>query len=833
MNKKLLSVLVLMNMSGTSVSDNNFFSAAYAQDKTDANENADIERIDVVSSRKRDEWILDVPLAVQSFSAEDIEKAGIGNLEDLTLFAPGLDFKDQGGNFAGRLLPAIRFRGLTSESSLPSNQVGSLFVDGVYVLGGAQSIGFEDIERVEVIRGPQSAHFGRSTFGGAINYITKDPSGEFGGKFNAAYSPNFGSSNISFSVHGSIIEDVLAASLTGSGFKNGSAYTANDGGTLGEQTTNAAHLSLLYTPTEDLKVKFRASYVEDEDTAPAATAIQFSEFSNCEAGTPVTVLNGDGVATETTLGGNLWCGALPEISDGVVVSRNTTFPIFEDGGAFLPEVDVRDLMVGNSRGVQDIEDAPYLDHFGLRRQMTRLAASFEYVINDEFDLDGNISYNDQDLMGIRDGDNSDGESVYVGTPSFFEDFSSEIRLSYDAGGKIRALLGVNYYKQEIHAAFSNGVEATNSILFDTAATPFEVRIVGAQNSTPNDDEIKTLGIFGSLDYYFTENLGLTLEGRWQNDEVTRFGGTFGEPIATGKLESKEFLPRAILKWNPTDTMMTYASYSKGTLPGQFNSSFVALDPEDKAIVQAENPGLQDEVPPEYLDSYEIGVKQALMDGKLSYSTALYSMTWENMKSSISFLPPGATGFQSGFVSGESKIKGVEFEGGYVVSNNLDISLTANYTDAKYEDYSLTGLTPLFNLTTADGFKVDGNTLPRFPKWSGSLSGTYTNTLELATDWDWYTRVDILYNGKTYTDSYNLTWVDAYQKVNLKVGFTRDDLSIELYADNLLDEDGWVTGAGLAFFGEVPVKISTLNTLRAVHVSAMQPRELGVRLSLAF
>lgn len=785
----------------------------------------------VVTSRKREENLLDVPLSVQAFTASDLDAAGIDNLEDLSLFAPGLDYKNQGGSFAGRYLPAIRFRGLSSQSNLPSNQVGSLFVDGMFVLGGAQSIGFEDIARVEVIKGPQSAYFGRSTFGGAVNYITKDPGDEFGGKISAEYSPNFGSYRGSISAEGPLIEGKLSARITGSGFKKGSAYTATDGGRLGEETTDAAHLSLLFTPTERLKVKLRASYVEDEDTGPQSTAIEFSQFSNCPAGTPVTVLDGSGVSRTVNLAGNLWCGALPEVSDGVVVTRNTTFPIFPDGGPGLPELNVRDLFVANTFDIADIDRAPFLDHFGIRRQMIRLAASFDFEASDAITLSGSASYNDQDMRQIRDGDNGDGESVYIGAPAFFEDYSGELRVNYDDGGKLRGLVGVNYYEQKTHAAFANGVEATNSIIFDIFPVPFEVRIIGAANSSPNDDKITTLGVFGSLDYDIMDSLTLTLEARWQDDEVTLFGGQFSNPVATDALSSKEFLPRAILTWRPTEDLTTYASYAEGTLPGQFNRSFVTLSSADKAIVQAANPGLADEIPTESLKSYEIGLKQSLFDGRASYAVAAYLMKWGNMKSAISFLPPGATGFQGGFIPGDAEVKGVEFQSSWVASENLDLGFTLNYSDSKFEDFSLSGLTPLFGLTTADGFKVDGNTLPRFPKWSGSLSATYSD--QLNSEWDWYTRFDVSYTGKTYTDEFNLTWVDSYAKANLKVGFQKDDLLIEVFADNLFNETGWTTGSGLAFFGEVPVALSTLNTLRAAHVTAMQPRELGVRASLSF
>lgn len=781
-----------------------------------------------VTARKRDERLIDVPLSVQAFTAADLNAAGIDDLEDLSLFSPGLDYNSQSSTqFAGRYVTAIRFRGLTTQSSLPSNQVGSLFVDGVFVLGGAQSIGFEDIERVEVIKGPQAAFFGRSTFGGAINYITADPADEFGGKVSAEYSPNHGSFRASATVEGPLIEGVLSGRLTASGFENGGYETATDGGTLGEETTDAIHASLLFTPTETLRIKLRASYIEDEDTQPATTAIQFFNKSNCPAGTPLTVLDASGATRNVTLQGDYWCGALPE---DVPVTANTTFTTFPARGAF-PELDIRDLFVGNSLGIEEIDRAPFLDHFGLRRQTLRLATTFDLEASDAISISGNLAYNDQDVRQIADRDFTDAESVYMGPPNFFEDYSGEIRAQYDDGGRLRGLIGTNYYKQKIRAAFTNAIEATNELSLDIFPTPVSVRVVGAQNSGNNDDRIETFGVFGSVEYDILDNLTATLEGRWQSDKVTTFGGQFLNPGAPTSLTSKQFLPRAILTYRPIEDMTAYVSYSEGTLPGQFNPTFLALPPDAQAAVQAQFPTLAGEIAPEKLDSYEVGLKQALLDGRANYALAAYKMDWNNMKSAISFLPPGATGLQSALISGSSEVKGVEFEASWLATAALDFGLTANYTDATYNDFAISGVNQLFGLSNADGYRVDGNNLPQFPKWSGSVSGTYRG--DVNADWGWYTRADVAYQGKAYADPSNINWVKAYTLVNLKVGMESEGTTLELFANNLFNETGWASGGTGLDLGVVPVLFSNLFVRRGAVVTALRDREIGVRASWSF
>ncbi len=145
------------------------YSTAQAQQVT-------LEEI-VVTARKRDESLQDIPLAIAAFTAQDIEDAGIQDLSDLALQTAGMEFnpRQSGGRITGRINSVIRLRGVF-QSSADHLQPTSLFVDGIYVLGTAASVGLQDLERVEVIKGPQSAFFGRNTFAGAINYITKTPS---------------------------------------------------------------------------------------------------------------------------------------------------------------------------------------------------------------------------------------------------------------------------------------------------------------------------------------------------------------------------------------------------------------------------------------------------------------------------------------------------------------------------------------------------------------------------------------------------------------------------------------------------------------------------------
>ncbi|MEQ9447261.1 MAG: TonB-dependent receptor plug domain-containing protein [Rhodospirillaceae bacterium] len=165
-------------------------------------QNLALEEI-VVTARKRSESIQDIPLSVTAFSANQLKNQAITDVEDIIQFIPGVQMSNHTAN---RNNPAIRFRGIDPPSSERNKQTSSAFVDGVYLPGTSQWLSMNDIERVEVVKGPQSAFFGRATFGGAINFISKTPGNEWGGEVSTILG-NHGRADTWLSLEGPIIED--------------------------------------------------------------------------------------------------------------------------------------------------------------------------------------------------------------------------------------------------------------------------------------------------------------------------------------------------------------------------------------------------------------------------------------------------------------------------------------------------------------------------------------------------------------------------------------------------------------------------------------------------
>jgi hypothetical protein len=233
-----------------------------------AQEAEELEEI-FVTARKRTESLEEIPVAVSAFGSDELFKRGARNLIDVAKFTPGFQFNEQGVQEPGRLYTSLRFRGLGSEIKEPFGQVGSAFLDGVYMSSGVSSLGNENLERVEIIKGPAASWLGRSTFAGAINLITKTPSlEEYSGRVTADYRQDQ-TYDLSFAHEGPIIRDKLAYRIFVRGYGTDGQYSNSNGDPLGEETTDTIMGTLYAEPTDGLSVRFRALWSKDEDGLPA------------------------------------------------------------------------------------------------------------------------------------------------------------------------------------------------------------------------------------------------------------------------------------------------------------------------------------------------------------------------------------------------------------------------------------------------------------------------------------------------------------------------------------------------------------------------------------
>lgn len=821
----------------------------------------------IVTARKREESLQDIPIAITAISKTDIEEAAITGLEDISSLASGFYFFNQGQNQPGRYNTQLRFRGLNQAQFSPSFETGALFIDGVYVLNGGTSLSLQDIERVEVIKGPQSAYFGRNTFGGAVNFITRDPSmEEFSGELNITATDRSRFDVTTF-LEGPLIADKLSGSLSARYYDKEGHYTASDGGNLGDEQTTSVTAKLLWQASDKLSIKFRGSVSEDDDGAPAQAYIAGRLNDSC-AGNPITTPVGE-VANPF----NFICGQVPDVNSAVpaqfsnVIDGNTVFqPGINGSGNTISQIFADSTIQGG---------LPALTEIGLRRESTRFSIISNYQFDNGYELDFVYGKNEQDANFIRDFDLSAFPGGFSGDPQTLSDESYELRITSPQDKRFRWSAGLNYYEQDFASSLQGGTFAFGCFsnqLFSGSTTagcipsPNGVGnfILGPfANSFGQSDESEVFGVFASLEYDITDQLTVTFEGRQQNDTLIKGGATGPTGIdgSAQELEFDEFLPRVILRYQPNDGTTLYASYSKGVVPGDLNTEFFNADAREREQYLAQFPGLGESTPQEELDSFEIGLKQSIFGNRGYLNLSIYSNEWTGIKgrssvaiqetceaSDIAAAAPGCTfagvvpgvgRLQAGpdgelgaffnarniLLDGDADIQGFELEVGGVIRDGWTADASIAYVDTEYTRY-------IFNFGESRlGFSdVQGLSVPRIPDWSGNLTSTYTWNIN--SEMTGFVRGDLNYFGETFTDERNLAFTDSYMLADLRAGVETENYRVELFVKNLFDEDAWASGAR---FSDTAFAADFANFFQeqGVNVAPQNKQEFGIRATYRF
>ena len=817
----------------------------------------------VVTARKREESLQEVPVSITAFSAEDIFEKDMMNLEDVGLLTPGFQFVNQGNQQPGRYNTQLQFRGLTTAQFSPSFATGALFIDGVYVLNGGTSLTLMDLQRVEVIKGPQSAYFGRNTFGGAVNLITRDPSTEQWGGAVRLRTTSRSNNEVSAFVEGPIYQDTLSMSLSGRLFDKRGHYTASSGDRTGNEETQTLSAVVFFAPVETLDIKLRYSMSEDDDGPPTQGYISGLENDSCTGQPPANPQAISG--PKNYICGEIAYDANPVSIDGnpsQLISSNTFIAADLPWDATGAGARLRDYVSQPGTYSPQIAGLPNIDRIGLKRETERFSIAANLDVAD-FEVGFVYGRNEQDAVWIRDFDLSDRQNWFSRDPQTMEDESWEIRISSPQEQRLRYLAGYSYYEQEFSTSGTGGDAFTLCLSFAPGLSnnfPADCNLGFGPftNNLSNSDNSEVSGLFFSVDFDVTDNITAIAEGRWVEDELTKGGPLTRDGLNSGSASNTEtfddFLPRLILRWTPSESTNVYASYSEGLLAGDFNTFFAQATPYEREQYVSQDPNIANLLPAETLEAVELGLKQSFADGRGQLNLAVYRQEWKNIKGRSSFtiretcrevdvncpdeasigLPKtqeDADGNRVPFFNsrnillpGDAEVQGVELELSYLASENLLLQATASYVDSEYTDYEFNFVIPITGYS-----QMRGNKTPRQPQNTFTASGTYSFTLA---GMDAYVRGDLFHQGKAYVDEGNLAWLSPYTVANLRGGLTLGQLMVEVFIDNALDEEAWQTGARWTDFSR-PTQFASLTGAQGIAVSPLDRREFGLRVEYRF
>ena len=656
-----------------------------------------------VTARKRTERLQDVPISISAFSASDIEEAGIEDIQDVAQLTPGLTWTALFGS-AGS--PVIR--GVSTNIGEPN--VG-FFVDGVYQSSRATMDALiTSVERIEIAKGPQSALYGRNTFGGAINYITKRPSEALEGEVEVKVG-NDGRQDIRAIVGGSLSDTVAARA--GVSYRSFDGFYANEltGGDLNNQESILAALSLEARPSDTLDLVFRIGV---EDTDNGDFAIQF-------------VPNNSGFVPAPLNGNQVFTGDLPGATSGFAVTPG--FFARKNANASI-----------------------------------RIEKDFDSVT-----LTSITGYNDLEIDSVTDNDYEAREISRQVTSNEQQEFSQEIRLS-GSTDRTNWMAGVYYYELDSDLNDdSRFVDPSLDALFAPPAGPLAFLGIGSA-ALANNETTENLAVFGEVEFLLSEAWRLSLSARWADEEKT-LDTYVDNPHTAFVLADLElgddwqsFTPKVSLSYRPGDDVMVYGSVATAVKAGGFNALVNVTDAE-RRYDQEESL------------NYELGAKFSWASGRATTNVALFRIDWtDQIVRAI-----GASNAILNTNAGETTSQGIELEHVAKPTDNLDIRLGYAYTDSKYDSYIFGALANL-------GLDPDVSGIPlqNVSKHQANLTVQYTRPVN--SSWDWRFRVDSSYRSEQCTVQTCDAVVGDATFTNLRAGLNSDTWDVELWVNNLFDED---------------------------------------------
>lgn len=465
----------------------------------------------VVTARKRTENLQEVPLSITALGLEQIQRQNIANLADLARHTAGFSWSEGLSPVDAR--PAIRGQSNIRVASQPT--VG-IFVDGNSVpWRSGLNLQTVDVERIEVVKGPQSAMFGRGVLSGAVNYVTRRPEREFGGYAEAGVGQG-GRQELRGRVDVPA-SDSLAFAFTARWMEFdglwSNARTGRDGVAAEDATSGSA--AVLFTPSETFSAYVRASYSEEHQAQPAYHVVE----SNTQTG---------------RLPSQVW---------------------------FVGEVPVDTARIAHN--CDDCE--------GVNRDVTWLTANLDWDLfggtlssltawnrtDALFDLD-------TDYTGLRDTDVPLNPVFRNGfrawTDREITSWAQELRFASAADQRFRWLVGAYFYDES--------VEEVGKSILGTTLTPAQVPGV------PQRNDVTSKSVFGSVAFDMTDRLTLGAELRWNEDDA-EVDFIFANQPRTLSNTWDAWLPRVTLDYRITPEVMAYASAAKGTKPGGFNTALGA------------------------------------------------------------------------------------------------------------------------------------------------------------------------------------------------------------------------------------------------------------------
>jgi outer membrane receptor protein involved in Fe transport len=827
----------------------------------------------IVTARKREEAIQDVPVSITAFTGNQLRNAGITNLKDLGYQTPGLQIDQSSGAQIW-----IRGIGQRDDGSRVDSPVG-VYIDGLYIpRKDSHLLDLIDIQSVQVLRGPQGTLFGKNTTAGALLVTTNKPDTELNGFVDVRFG-NYDRQDIRGSINLPLIPDKLLSKLTiGAITRDGYQRNINTGQEPASEDRKSAALQLTWLPSDTFTLDALAYYGKTDEVQPA-TNCRFMVRSS---------FNGE----DSLFGNRIMPGDLTPV-DSYNDDDTPVTPGYRAQSKIFDDACQRSRALNKDYKI----DSEFRINYKLDNLL--LGLTMEWEINDNISLKSITGYGDQEKSGNFGNPDNDVTGLPItsryranGSPSDREHVSQELQLIGSAfAGRLDYTFGLFAMKEDI----DDGTDTSAGYPTGSILIPENIILINDPTAERQTYELEntTFAVFFQGSYDITDNLELTAGVRWTSEKREQsvsldlldvpafreiaFGAIEGVPgmipveeaglvvitdldalmaadifttisaafpkdnqgqniyplvpatvlvpdieedaeetweRVTPMVSLAYHFPDAFLDNRFFDAGMVYGSYAEGFKSGTFEP--VGVD--GQATVE-----------PETVENYEVGFKLDFLDARMRLNGAFFRTDYQDMQLRQVVLDSGGTPRVVFRNASETRITGMELEWTWSPLDNMLLIATGSFNDYEYLDFEERQLSSKLLFSQLPLQVVDRSSEP----FAEVPETTYSLGLQYTLDSAWgsfvpridYSYVDEIFMGLDAGAGQNVdqSSFDDYSLVNMRVGWRSPERHFEgaLYVTNLTDE--------FYYFGAAAVGDST----GAFQTSSGPPRMYGLEFRYNF
>jgi iron complex outermembrane receptor protein len=705
----------------------------------------------MVTAQKRSERLNDVPLSITALSDDQLSKQGIDDTADLQKVVPGFSYRlSQNGT------PILQIRGIGFyDEQLAVSPTVTVYVDQIPLPYGRMIEGASlDLERVEVLKGPQGTLFGQNATAGAINYIAAKPTSTFEagadldyGRFNAVTVGGF--------VSGPVAETVTARFAFKSETRGDWQYNRNDTDTLGRKDFQTARLLLDWQPAEALKLEFNINGWLDKSDTQLSQAREYLPVSAVPPFTPATALT----AAELT-------------SYSYLTNNNNRAADWNTGVDFARD-----------------------DHF------FQTAMRADYALTDNIKVVSITSYSNLVVLDPIDADGTDVQALFVHQSGSISSASQELRVEGNSN-LVDWIVGGNYQRDRNREIQYTIIDGSNS----QVPTPSGAWIHFDGINLLNYQQIRTASAFANATLKFSDQWSVQSAVRYTSQDfgfsgclqdngtptgfrlavpgVPPFGCTTllpsGAPgLYTTALDQDNVSWRGSLNWKPSPDALLYANVTKGFKSGSFGTLPAVSYEQFKPVSQ------------ESVIAYETGFKTSFDNRRVDVSGAAFYYDYDNKQIQGYVVVPPFGNLPYLVNVPKSRVAGGEVQITAAPIDGLRTTLSGTYLSTKVKGTALVG-SPFGAIVNADG-----ESLPATAKWQGVADAEYDfpvgNLMAfVGASYSYQSGSDAAFGANSGpAGSGDWFYIRGYGLLGARAGLSiRDKYRIQLYGENITDTNYW-------------------------------------------